>query len=111
LTDNTYRDLIASGEYSYARFVESFDEVLLAEGLEPEVDEEVAREVPVAIERGERRLRTVKKLDDLVHTPFTGRRLLSILLHPTVRRTRNLWRAWRYRRFRRTVASEGKLTR
>jgi len=40
LTDNAYRDLIASGKYSYRAFMEKFDDELTAEGIEPGMDEE-----------------------------------------------------------------------
>jgi hypothetical protein len=46
MTDNAYNDLIASELYSYKRFVqESFDKVLLEEGLAPELDVKEAERV------------------------------------------------------------------
>jgi len=40
LTENAYRDLIASGEFSYERFIEGFDRTALLEaGLEPPAGE------------------------------------------------------------------------
>ena len=42
LTENCHRDLIASGTYTYKRFIEEFDEGLLEAGLEPAVSEELA---------------------------------------------------------------------
>jgi hypothetical protein len=42
LTDNAYRDLIASGKYSYKAFMEKFDEELIAEGIEPNCNEQRA---------------------------------------------------------------------
>jgi len=106
LTENAYRDLIASGDYSYARFVESFDEELLALGLRPEVDEALAQRVGVALVSGERHLRRMRRLDELIHYPFRGRRILSILFHPIVKRARAAYRKWRYRRFVERVTSE-----
>jgi hypothetical protein len=35
LTENAYRDLIASGRYSYERYIAAFDEDLIAAGLKP----------------------------------------------------------------------------
>jgi hypothetical protein len=35
LTENAYRDLIASGRYTYERFMERFDQDLIEAGLEP----------------------------------------------------------------------------
>ena len=46
LTENAYRDLIASDRYSYRALIESFDEDMLEAGLEPgisEVDSELVR--------------------------------------------------------------------
>ncbi|HJZ94706.1 MAG TPA: hypothetical protein VKE40_27825 [Gemmataceae bacterium] len=37
IIDRTYADLIASGKYSYQRFVRSFDEELIAAGIRPEI--------------------------------------------------------------------------
>ena len=42
LTDNAYRDLIASGKYSYRAFMEKFDEELTAEGIEPGMEDQGA---------------------------------------------------------------------
>ena len=36
ITDNAYMDLIASGRYSYKRFIKDFDEELFREGIKPE---------------------------------------------------------------------------
>jgi len=36
ITENCYRDLIASGKYSYRKFIEGFDRELMAEGFSPE---------------------------------------------------------------------------
>jgi hypothetical protein len=40
ITDNCYRDLIASGRYSYRKFIKSFDQELLKEGLAPQITPE-----------------------------------------------------------------------
>jgi hypothetical protein len=37
ITDNCYRDLIASGRYSYRKFIKSFDQELLKAGLAPQI--------------------------------------------------------------------------
>lgn len=37
LTENAYRDLIASGSYSYKKFIENFDDDLLNNGFSPNV--------------------------------------------------------------------------
>ena len=55
VTDNAYRDLIASGRYSYGGFVKSFDDELAAAGLEPGEDERVAASVTSGLERDRHR--------------------------------------------------------
>jgi hypothetical protein len=51
LTENAHRDLIASGRYSYARFVEGVDATLSEAGVQPLSDRAAAEE---AVGRGER---------------------------------------------------------
>jgi hypothetical protein len=106
LTENAHRDLIASGRYTYARFIEGFDAELLALGLVPALDDEAAARVTDSLVRGERHLRRVRRLDELIHYPFRGRRVLSILLHPIVRRVRETYLKLRYRRFVKGLTSE-----
>ena len=45
LTENAYRDLIASGKYSYRRFIREFDEGLVRAGIQPEMDSNLEKEV------------------------------------------------------------------
>ena len=52
LTENAYRDLIASGRYTYERFIEGFDRDLVEAGLPQEGFE--AGRVEAAIDRGHR---------------------------------------------------------
>jgi hypothetical protein len=99
LTENAYRDLIASERYSYERFVESFDGELAAAGLEPEADEGLADRVGPALVRGERHLRRVARLDEAIHRPFPGRRAFSFVLHPIIKRVREAYKKRKYRRF------------
>ena len=106
LTECAYRDLIESERYSYPRFVESFDGELVSAGLEPELDVALADRVTVALARGESHLLRVRRIDELIHYSFPGRRVLSILLHPLVRRVRDAYRRWRYRRFVHELTSE-----
>jgi hypothetical protein len=54
LTENAYRDLIASGRYSYARFIEDFDRDLTAAGLQPEVPAADAALARSTVESGRR---------------------------------------------------------
>jgi hypothetical protein len=106
LTENAYRDLIASERYSYARFVESFDGELVAAGLQPEVDEALADRVTAALARDETRLRRIARLDAFIHRPFPGRRGFSFVLHPVIKRVRAAYRTWKYRRLKRRLVSQ-----
>jgi hypothetical protein len=106
LTENAYRDLIASERYSYRRFVESFDAELVAAGLHYDVDERLAERVAMTLVRDARRLRRLARVDAAVHRPFPGRPALSFILHPMVRRARDAFRRWKYRRLVRRLASE-----
>jgi hypothetical protein len=108
LTENAYRDLIASERYSYARFVESFDGELVAAGLKPAVDAKLADRVARALVHGERHLRRVAWLNEAIHQPFPGRRAFSFVLHPISRRVREAYKSRKYRRFVDRFAPEAK---
>jgi hypothetical protein len=60
ITANAYRDLIASGEYSYAKFAQDVDADLMAAGQEPAIEPADRAKVDAALRRGRirRRLRT-----------------------------------------------------
>jgi hypothetical protein len=45
LTENAYRDLIASGKYSYKNFIQTFDNELSKEGFSPTISEEEIKRV------------------------------------------------------------------
>jgi hypothetical protein len=91
LTENAYRDLIASGNYSYERFVDRFDQELMKEGLRPELDENMAAEITRRLDR-ERKLLLLraKKNDVLYHKAFPGRALLAFLARPPLKVLRRL---------------------
>jgi hypothetical protein len=55
LTENAHRDLIASGAYSYRRYIESFDEDLIAAGLNPDVSGPEVAVARQALAHGRRR--------------------------------------------------------
>jgi hypothetical protein len=59
LTQNAHRDLIASGRYSYERFIERFDEDLIEAEITPEVSASDAAIVERAVDHARRR-RAVK---------------------------------------------------
>ena len=70
LTQNAYRDLIASGDYSYRRFIEGFDEDLIDAGLVPE--DSASRAVNEAIDHGRRRRALRTQLRWIVHSRVIG---------------------------------------
>jgi len=65
LTDNAYRDLVASGRHSYATFVEQFDQTLRDAGLQPALSFR-------GVNRLERRLRRQHRKQALARNIFTG---------------------------------------
>ena len=89
LTENAHRDLIASGDWSYARFVEGFDEVLREAGV-GEADRAATETVDAALARGAR-LRHTRRLGEwlvfalLRRTPF---RQMILFAHPVTSRIR-----------------------
>jgi hypothetical protein len=72
LTENAYRDLIASGDYAYKRYIESVDEDLIEAGLDPHpspADVTLARR---ALRRGRRRRSLAVQLR-WIFSPILGR--------------------------------------
>jgi hypothetical protein len=53
LRENCHRDLIASGSYSYRRFMEKFDAGLMAVGLDPAITESALLQVSALLEDSE----------------------------------------------------------
>jgi hypothetical protein len=95
LTENAYRDLIASGAYSYRRFIEDFDRELFAMGFDPQADEPAAVRLTSALERDRCKLGVERRISELISRPFPGRRLLRPLLKPV----RSSLRRWKYHRW------------
>ncbi len=52
IVENAYRDLIASGKYSYRRFIEGVDRDLATAGLETGLDEGLVRSVTEGLNQG-----------------------------------------------------------
>jgi hypothetical protein len=86
LTENAYRDLIASGRYSYRRFVEGFDEELRHVGIQPEVAPDIVQVVNQVLNRGRLRRESRARLLAARHYPFPGRRFVRPLAKPILRR-------------------------
>jgi hypothetical protein len=94
LTERTYREIIASGEYSYPRFIQGFDRVLSEAGLEPSMDPAEAAKVTEALERDRKALELRARKNRLMyHKDFPGRRALSIIGGPPLRMLRRLKQA------------------
>ena len=107
LTDNAYRDLIASGRYTYASFIKSFDEELLAAGLRPEADEALAAAVTADIARDRRQREAAIRLRAAtLGRQFPGREPLARAVRPLLNRLRGIYRRRRYRRWERALAAE-----
>jgi hypothetical protein len=81
LTDRAYSDLIASGRYSYRRFVSEFDDELEACGLRPAADATEAEHIRRLLARGARarrlRARVRARYRGWAERPF-GRRVRDI---------------------------------
>jgi hypothetical protein len=104
VTDNAYRDLIASGRYSYDGFVKSFDEELVAAGLRPGEDEALAASVTRGLERDRsRRQAAIRLRAATVGRQFPGREPVVRTIRPGLNRMKSGYRRWRYKRWSRTV--------
>ena len=83
LTDNAYKDLIASRQYTYKNFVHnSFDPVLLEAGLEPAVESVEVQEVKEFLNKDIRYRHFCGTLKSVRHRQFPGRSLLVSILKP-----------------------------
>ena len=73
ITENAYRDLIASGRYSYRTFIEGFDDELAASGLQSDISDEQVAEVTRKLEAGSL-LRRIKRIPYILLVyPYPGR--------------------------------------
>ena len=74
---NAHRDLIASGDHTYAHFMQSFDRRLCEAGLSPDCDETLAARATSALRAG-RRWRTFKTaVKELRRIDFPGRNAIK----------------------------------
>lgn len=89
LTDNAYRDLIASGKYSYRQFMEGFDNALLAAGLTPEISPAEAHNITRLL-AGDKVWRMVEGyLKFVKNTPFPGRKIIADVAKKLIVKTAN----------------------
>ena len=107
VTDNAYRDLIASGRYSYGGFVKSFDDELVAAGLVPGEDEALAASVTSGLERDlDRRQTAIRLRAATVSRQFPGREPAMRVIRPGLNTVKRGYRRWRYKRWARAVTSD-----
>jgi len=101
LTENAYRDLIASRRYAYERFIDEFDENLVAAGVELEAGPALAAAVTESLARERRRLERLAQLRASLHRDFPGRRFLR----PLGRSSRYWYGRWSERRATRPASA------
>jgi hypothetical protein len=101
LTENAHRDLIASGAYSYKRFISEFDDGLLSLGFDPEIDGAKVAEVEARLRRGQRRRVASMRLVALADWQFPGRGVVRPLLKPV----RARFGSWLHHRRTKRLAS------
>lgn len=87
LTKNSYRDLIASGKYSYKRLAESIDNLLLEAGLSSDVDASDITLVNQVLKKDALRRHFVTWLARLRRKQFPGRGVLKQVVKPVLPRT------------------------
>ena len=85
IVDNAYRDLIESGAYSYEKFIQQFDELLMAEGFSTEIDAEDYRMVSAQLERGKLRMQLYMLISGFRELQFPGRRFFKPILKPILK--------------------------
>ena len=66
ITERAYDDLVASGRYSYERFIAEVDEVLLEAGLRPDVSAGARRSIQGSIRKRRHRLRLTRWVERTV---------------------------------------------
>ncbi|MDY7034891.1 MAG: hypothetical protein SV375_01840 [Thermodesulfobacteriota bacterium] len=76
-TENAYRDLIVSGQYSYKKFIENFDQDLLNSGFRSDISLTAINLVTELLRLGRINRRLISMLKSLRHYPFPGKYYLS----------------------------------
>jgi hypothetical protein len=89
LVDNTYRDLVSSGQYTYREFIAEFDHGLEEEGLSPSADVEIASRISKQLEVGLTLSKFYALLRTLRYYPYPGKEKLMRPLKPVVEKYRN----------------------
>jgi hypothetical protein len=98
LIENAYRDLVASGAYSYARFIAAFDRRLEDLGLKPDTGSDQIRDAAGALARDARRARPARYVRNMVLLAsgwqFPGRRKVVEIAQPFLLPLVERVRAW-----------------
>ena len=90
LTENAYRDLIASKNYSYQKFVQDFDNVMIKNGFKPEIPENIIAKVNDLLSIGGNYRYFLGEIKSVRNRPFVGREFLAIFVRPMLLVYRNL---------------------
>jgi hypothetical protein len=108
LTENAYRDLVASGRYSYQNFITGFDQHLIDKGFNPEINKRHMEEISKTLAKGMlySKLRTFMKA--IRYYPFPGKAILTNPLKPLIKKYR-YYRRGKLENNRRTYRSGGDL--
>ena len=85
IIENTYRDLIASGKYSYQKFIEAFDQELLKNGYSNEIAADEIEGVDNLLDQGKMWRHIRANLCSLRHYSFPGRNAVLFFARPTIR--------------------------
>jgi hypothetical protein len=94
LVENAYQDLIASGRFSYRRFIEEFDAELLRAGFDSMLDQAEAKRITERLDNGKSLRQIQGAVRSLRYRPFPGREPLRVVLHPVFQKLRELGVEW-----------------
>jgi hypothetical protein len=86
LTDNAYRDLIASGMWRYETFVSTFDDELRRVGFNPEIQTSVRATITNRLNKNQLLRKLSGRLAMTRHASFPGRRVVASAARRLLRR-------------------------
>lgn len=86
LTENAYKDLIASERYSYMDFIANFDNNLLDVGISSETNFAITQKVTQLLRKDKLRRYSFMVFSKMRHTQFPGRKILKPLVKPLLDR-------------------------
>lgn len=67
---DAFKDLIASGKYTFKKFIESFDEELIKSGVSPQIDQGDADRINALLNKEVAQLTKKRKLESLIFIPY-----------------------------------------